>query len=211
MAVNAAVFRSSELGVTPTPSVASISATAIVASPPSVASVSSHQSNVAPTAAVPASWAAMSKSGAGKTIDITPAKKLPKKYILLNSNYERLDEVLENADPLYVKKFNERIRDRNYCNSHHLKGFCTTGDTCQFKHGEKLSDGEQKVLRQKARNIKCKLGSWCDNFDCPYGHRCKHGKECSNDDCRFYETHHVDFRPAYKKYENGDYEKLKQL
>ena len=162
--------------------------------PPSNSQTSSPQLAQAAHPA-PSSWAAMSKSGAstGKTIDITPAKKAPRKHILLNSNYDRLDEPLPPVQQQYVKKFNERIRDKNCCNNYHLKGFCSNGDGCNFQHGDRLSDGEQRVLRHKARSIKCNSGSWCEEFDCPYGHRCKFGgKDCSNDECRFFDTHHVD-------------------
>ncbi|KAI8198975.1 hypothetical protein KHU50_008211 [Colletotrichum sp. SAR 10_65] len=107
-------------------------------------------------AQTPTSWSVVTKVSTGKTIDISSKKPTPKKYYLLNVESQRVDEQFPRIDPNVEKRFKERMTKsgKNLCNNFHLHGFCKNGDACPFLHGEKLSQGELTLLKQKKPRVK---------------------------------------------------------
>ncbi|KAF4828203.1 hypothetical protein CGCTS75_v007569 [Colletotrichum tropicale] len=156
-------------------------------------------------AQTPTSWSVVTKVSTGKTIDISSKKPAPKKYYLLNVESQRVDEQFPRIDPNVEKRFKERMTKsgKNLCNNFHLHGFCKNGDACPFLHGEKLSQGELTLLKQKSRGIPCNDMSGCDNADCMLGHHCRWLKNCEHSSCRFQGYHDIDTKPRVKVYEDG--------
>jgi hypothetical protein len=142
-----------------------------------------------PKAATPvsgdsSSWATVGK-GAPKTINIASKKAANRKFILLNAYDERLDSTLPRADQAATVRLSERVKTKKICNNYHLNGKCEAGQYCDYDHGERLSPGEQLVLKQRARNRSCPDRGACRDFDCTNGHVCPYGKDCYNDSCWF--------------------------
>jgi hypothetical protein len=149
-----------------------------------------------PKAATPipsegSSWATVGK-GAPKTINIAGKKAANRKFIILNAYDERLDSALPRADPAATIRLSERVKHKKVCNNYHLNGKCEAGKYCDYDHGERLSPGEQLVLKQRARNRSCPDRGECRDFDCTNGHVCPYGKDCYNDNCWFQDVHDVD-------------------
>ncbi|KAK5136364.1 hypothetical protein LTR08_003490 [Meristemomyces frigidus] len=157
------------------------------------------------------SWAAVGKGGVvGKIIDIS-AKKIPKRrYVVLNAYDERLDPELPAQDSNAYRRFTERLEAHGKCcNNFHLTGKCEAGEYCDYTHGERLTPGEQLVLKHKARSLGCPNKYLCRDPGCFSGHHCRFtAKDCFHDWCRFADTHGMDFEPAKKVYEDGSEEWL---
>ncbi|KAI0837619.1 hypothetical protein F5Y06DRAFT_270913 [Hypoxylon sp. FL0890] len=148
-----------------------------------------------------------------KNLAVTPSsspRSTPMKYYLVNSAGERVDEPLPLPDLISNQRFRERSEreGRQPCNRWHLTGVCEV-PTCTYYHGERLSPGEQLVLRIRARGTFCARKSACNNVDCYWGHHCKYGQKCRQAyTCTFAGTHDMDLTPAVKIYEDGSREKL---
>lgn len=142
------------------------------------------------------SWATVGKTvGPGnKTINITPTKAAPKRFVVTNVDDERLDQPLPRCDQAAQTRFTARLKDHGKCcNDYHLLGRCEAGEYCDYNHGERLSPGETLVLKHKARSRCCPLKYTCRNPDCTFGHHCKFGKGCTFDECWFADTHYMNF------------------
>ena len=85
-----------------------------------------------------------------------------------------------------------RTANGKFCNNFHLSGKCESGEYCDYNHGERLTPGEQLVLKHKARSRSCPKKAGCRDLDCTYGHHCKFGKNCFLENCWFIETHGMD-------------------
>ena len=168
----------------------------------------------------PPTWATVGRNGANsKTINIASKKVPVRKHILVNVNDERIDAELPRTDPGAEKRFADRLKTKGkLCNNYHLTGNCrcrhlfpistgvkalyktrmlTTsvgdaGEYCDYNHGERLSPGEQLVLKHKARSRTCPQREVCRDLDCTFGHHCKFGNSCWLDSCWFAQTHNVD-------------------
>jgi len=136
-------------------------------------------------------WAAVGKTGATtKTIDITTKKAPAKKHVLVNTYDERLDAPLPESDSKAFARFADRIKAHGkMCNNFHLTGKCESGEYCDYHHGERLTPGEQLVLKHKARSLCCSQKTSCRDAGCFLGHHCKYGSGCYLEWCRFSETH----------------------
>ncbi|TKA76237.1 hypothetical protein B0A55_06382 [Friedmanniomyces simplex] len=126
-------------------------------------------------------WAAVGKSGAtSKNIDITTKKVPAKRSVLVNVYDERLDTALPEKDSKAFARFSDRVKaNGKMCNNYHLTGKCDSGEYCDYHHGERLTPGEQLVLKHKARSLCCSQKSSCS------------------------ETHSRDLEPAKKVYADG--------
>ncbi|KAI5202680.1 hypothetical protein E4T38_05446 [Aureobasidium subglaciale] len=151
------------------------------------------------------SWATVGKN-APKTINIAAKKAPARKFILLNAYDERLDSILPKADQAATTRFTERVRTKKVCNNYHLNGKCKAGKYCDYDHGERLSPGEQLVLKHRARTRSCPDRGDCRDFDCTDGHVCPYGKDCYNDNCWFQEVHDVDTKVVSRIFESGEQE-----
>ncbi|KAK5125458.1 hypothetical protein LTR85_000567 [Meristemomyces frigidus] len=151
------------------------------------------------------SWAAVGKGGAvAKSFDISAKKSPPKKFILLNVHDERVDPELPAMDSNAYHRFTDRVKaNGKCCNNYHLQGKCDAKEYCDYNHGERLSPGEQLVLKHKARSLSCPNKYNCRDFNCFLGHHCKYGKGCFLDYCRFSDTHDQDMEPAKRYFEDG--------
>ncbi|KAK0274606.1 hypothetical protein LTR54_001140 [Friedmanniomyces endolithicus] len=172
----------------------------------------SSSSSPAPSAESGASntWAAVGKTGpTTKTIDITSKKAPAKKHVLVNTYDERLDAPLPESDSKAFARFADRIKIHGkMCNNYHLTGKCEAGEYCDYHHGERLTPGEQLVLKHKARSLCCPQKTTCRDAGCSLGHHCKHGSGCYLEWCRFAETHGRDLEPAKKVFADGSEEWL---
>ncbi|KAI1137226.1 hypothetical protein F5Y05DRAFT_388537 [Hypoxylon sp. FL0543] len=124
----------------------------------------------------------------------SPARLAPRKYYLVNSAGERVDEPLPLPDPLSNQRYRDRCEreNRQPCNRWHLTGSCDV-PSCTYFHGERLSLGEQLVLRIRARGTFCARKGACNNVDCYWGHHCKYGPKCrQTHTCTFAGTHDMD-------------------
>jgi len=139
-------------------------------------------------------WATIGKGGAAsKSIDIAPKKAPRKRYITLNVHDERLDPELPGMDSKAYHRFTERVNaNGKCCNNYHLLGKCDSKEYCDYNHGERLSPGEQLVLKHKARSLMCPNRYACREMNCFLGHHCKYGNTCYLDYCRFSDTHDMD-------------------
>ncbi|KAJ4303968.1 hypothetical protein N0V88_001570 [Collariella sp. IMI 366227] len=103
------------------------------------------------------SYAAMSRSSAPLTINISSQKKTapPRPFYQLNKNDQRVDVPLAKADPTAVKSLDDRRHKTgaNMCNRYHLSGVCKNGENCSFTHGSRLPAAEILALRHKTRNL----------------------------------------------------------
>lgn len=162
------------------------------------------------SAAQSSTWAAVGKNGStNKTINIASAQKPKPRCILVNAYGERVDEELPRSDPGAEARYGKRVETKGKCcNNFYLTGTCLAGKYCDYVHSEKLTPGELLVLKHKARSRSCPQKSWCHDFNCTFGHNCKFGNECFLERCYFSDTHHMDMRPAKKKYEDGTEEWL---
>jgi len=132
--------------------------------------------------------------------------------MLFSVHEERIDQPLPNSDPAAEKRFDARLKSKGKCcNEFHLKGHCPAGEYCgerpplrtllceyiltddpDYVHGERLTPGEQLVLKHKARSLTCGNRPYCDDIDCYKGHHCKFGKSCMISGCYFSDTHGMD-------------------
>lgn len=127
--------------------------------------------------------------GVGK-IDITAKKQAARKFMLLNAYDERMDQELPKTDSSAEYRFSERAKSKGkLCNNYHLTGKCGQGEFCDYHHGDRLTPGEQLVLKHKARSLHCPTKFGCRDFSCFLGHHCKFGSKCHLDYCRFADTH----------------------
>ncbi|KAI4737518.1 hypothetical protein E4T50_11985 [Aureobasidium sp. EXF-12298] len=172
---------------------------------PAQAAASTLPKSTTPNPSDSSSWANVGK-GAPKTINIAAKKTPARKYIVLNANDERIDPPLPRADPAATTRLLERVRHKKVCNNYHLNGKCDAGKYCDYDHGERLSPGEQLVLKQRARQRCCPERGYCRDFDCTNGHVCPYGKDCYNDNCWFQDVHDVDTKPASRIFEDGERE-----
>jgi len=125
-----------------------------------------------------------------QTIDITTKKAPAKKHVLVNTYDERLDAPLPESDSKAFARFADRIKAHGkMCNNFHLTGKCESGEYCDYHHGERLTPGEQLVLKHKARSLCCSQKTSCRDAGCFLGHHCKYGSGCYLEWCRFSETH----------------------
>lgn len=163
-------------------------------------------------------WATVGKAGtASKNISIAPSKKAaPRKHILLNVHDERIDVDLPRTDSGAEHRFAERVKAKGKCcksarsvqieinasnrsdtltpffrsgNSFHLGGCCDAKEYCDYIHGERLTPGEQLVLKHKAKSLCCPNRENCRDMNCFLGHHCKFATSCLYDVCRFSDTH----------------------
>ena len=162
-----------------------------VAPTPAQAAAANLPKAATPVSSDSSSWATVGK-GAPKTINIASKKAANRKFILLNAYDERLDSVLPRADFAATNRLSERVKHKKVCNNYHLNGKCEAGKYCDYDHGERLSPGEQLVLKQRARTRSCPDRGGCRDFDCTNGHVCPYGKDCYNDNCWFQDVHDVD-------------------
>lgn len=134
-----------------------------------------------------ASVGANSASGA-KEISIaartTPSNSnpVPKRFLLLNADGERIDEPLPTGDPATIRRVEDRVaRNGPLCNAYHLNGRCEKDQigACTYQHGERLGPKERLAWRQKARGTRCLQKQYCMKIDCPLGHICQYGKNCT--------------------------------
>ncbi|KAI1414024.1 hypothetical protein F5Y13DRAFT_159567 [Hypoxylon sp. FL1857] len=134
----------------------------------------------------------------------SPARLSPLKYYLVNASGERIDEPLPQPDAISKQRFRDRsdMEGRQPCNRWHLTGLCEV-PSCNYYHGERLSLGEQLVLRIRARGTFCAYKGSCRNVDCYWGHNCKYGNKCQRPTCVFSGTHDMDMIPAEKIFEDG--------
>jgi hypothetical protein len=141
------------------------------------------------------SWAALSRVNSAstpKTINIAPRKLAAPKFYTVNKAGERLDDDLARWEPGADKKFQAKIKEHgHYCNNFYIKGRCDDVDNCNYYHDDRITAAELLVLRYKARSLKCQNGTYCDDYECFYGHHCRYGKKCTGNPCRFADTHHV--------------------
>lgn len=114
------------------------------------------QTNGGAPSALESTWATVGKSvSPTKTINIAAKKAPPRRCIILNAYEERLDSELPRTDPGAEKRFVDRLKTGKLCNNFHLANNCTAGEFCDYKHGERLTPGEQLVLMHKARGRSC--------------------------------------------------------
>ena len=100
--------------------------------------------------------------------------------IARNKNGNRIDLHLEISDIL-LSEIKRRIP--KLCNNYHLRGHCSYGHVCGYKHGN-LCDRHKILLREVAREQPCRHGSSCSDPACFAGHRCLRKQNCG-DACRF--------------------------
>ncbi|KAI1204833.1 uncharacterized protein F4807DRAFT_445888 [Annulohypoxylon truncatum] len=138
----------------------------------------------------------------------------PPKYCVINFSGQRIDEEIPFCDSdaeyrLQMRTAREEMimKKRGPCNRWHLNATCDITQ-CPYYHGERLSLGEQIVLRRKARSKLCARGGACRDVDCFWGHHCRYGGKCVRRDCIFNGTHEVDTTPAERVYEDGSHERL---
>ncbi|KAI0881214.1 uncharacterized protein GGS22DRAFT_172676 [Annulohypoxylon maeteangense] len=141
----------------------------------------------------------------------------PFKYCLINSSGQRIDEEIPAYDfdaEYRLKMRSEReemmLKKKGPCNRWHLNGKCEL-TICPYYHGERLSSGEQLLLKGKARNMVCVKKSACRDVDCFWGHHCKYessGKKCPHSNCYFASTHSMDMTPTERIYADGSHERL---
>ncbi|KAI4759512.1 hypothetical protein E4T52_08346 [Aureobasidium sp. EXF-3400] len=172
---------------------------------PAQAAAANLPKNATPVSSEGSSWATVGK-GAPKTINIAGKKAANRKFIILNAYDERLDSALPRADPAATIRLSERVKHKKVCNNYHLNGKCEAGKYCDYDHGERLSPGEQLVLKQRARNRSCPDRGECRDFDCTNGHVCPYGKDCYNDNCWFQDVHDVDTKIMSRIFEDGEQE-----
>ena len=157
-----------------------------------------HKPNISPAPSGDSngssSWATVGKAGStGQAINIAAKKAAPRRSMMLNVHDDRLDVDLPQTDPTAYYRFSERIKTKGkFCNNYHLSGQCDAGEYCDYQHGERLSPGEQLVLKHKARSLYCPAKSYCREMACYLGHHCKYGKQCYFDYCKFADTHDMD-------------------
>ncbi|OTA91164.1 hypothetical protein M434DRAFT_32965 [Hypoxylon sp. CO27-5] len=139
----------------------------------------------------------------------SPSRSTSTRYYLVNASGERVDEPLPQPDSISKQRFRERCEREGSqpCNRWHLIGTCEV-PMCTYFHGERLSPGEQLVLRIRARGTFCAYKGSCRNPDCYWGHHCKYGHKCQRLNCTFSGTHDMDLTPAERIYDDGSREKL---
>ncbi|KAK8211497.1 hypothetical protein M8818_003150 [Zalaria obscura] len=172
-------------------------------------------SAVRPSLSSPAessTWAAVGKSGVtGKCINITPSKAPNRRHIITNAYKQRLDPDLPKPDYAAQQRLFDRIRKHKVCNAYHLIGKCEAGEYCDYDHGERLSPGEQLALRHRARTRSCMNRGDCRDFYCTLGHICPYGDKCTGgDQCWFADVHDIDQTPAWRLFESGEKELVKE-
>lgn len=117
----------------------------------------------------------------------------PRKYYLVNSSGERVDEPTPNYETSAAQRVDARIKEegRGPCYRYHLTGACNVS-ACSYYHNGRLGPDEQQVLRVRARNFPCAYRSACCNPDCFWGHHCRYGPKCQLANCGYGDTHGID-------------------
>ncbi|KAI1774620.1 hypothetical protein F4818DRAFT_418444 [Hypoxylon cercidicola] len=145
------------------------------------------------------------------SLDLAGRQATPttRKYYLVNSAGERVDEPTPKHTMAAAQLVETRIKGegRGPCYRYHLLGACDVA-SCTYYHKERLSPGEQLVLRSKARSFQCAYRSFCYNPDCLWGHHCRYGQKCQLHSCSYGDSHGIDITPAEKIYEDGSRERL---
>ncbi|KAK3701475.1 hypothetical protein LTR37_015449 [Vermiconidia calcicola] len=210
------IFRSDNLPskpsntISPTPFAPPVRAISTSQMQPSTAPFVPKSASPAPSSdsASSSSWATVGKSGmTAKTLNIASKKAPVRKFILVNVHDERVDAELPRCDPGAEKRFGDRLKSSGkFCNNFHLTGKCQSGEYCDYNHGERLTPGEQLVLKHKARSRSCPGKEYCRDLGCTFGHHCKFGKACYMPDCWFDSSHGMDLQPAKRVYEDGSEE-----
>nr|POE56245.1 hypothetical protein CFP56_50789 [Quercus suber] len=188
-----AVFRATNLQEQPPRLQASMSANPPEKVAPSVIARAPDDSpSTDPSRMTVSSWASISK-GITRTraIEVSEPTVAPR-YILLNANDQRLDIDLEQPSIDAQYRFNDRYKDKNLCNSYHLRNQCDAGSFCRHLHSNDLSKTERLVLQHKARGLVCHSGGLCRDFLCFHGHQCKYKNDCKMKPCRFEQFHGID-------------------
>ncbi|KAH8898380.1 hypothetical protein GQ53DRAFT_416994 [Thozetella sp. PMI_491] len=178
------------------------------ATPPAApARVTSPAVSVISTVDMDGTWASVGRNGAiAKMIDIG-SKKYARRYVQVNKKEQRIDCKLPPPEPAAHRRIQEAMRanSANYCNRYHLLSNCpSTGEYCQFVHGDRLVGVELNVLRNMARGILCHDMSRCRDVTCVLGHHCRTPNNCTfGAKCRFRESHNMDQAVVLKIYEDG--------
>ena len=79
----------------------------------------------------------------------------------------------------------DQIRNGNYCTVYHLRGYCSSGDRCKKRHGERLTGHARNALWTVAHGD---TNKFCNYFhllgECPSGPNCyyKHGERLTGSD-----------------------------
>nr|POF17360.1 hypothetical protein CFP56_65227 [Quercus suber] len=130
-------------------------------------------------------------------IGLTPANTAPRDFVYLNASGARLDSVLPAPDKAVDYHLSETSRQYGkLCNKYHLVGYCK-GESCQYRHGDPLTDAEKIVLMHKARSLACAKKSACRDVNCFRGHQCRFNTRCNFELCRMREFHDMDSDGTY--------------
>lgn len=58
------------------------------------------------------------------------------------------------------------------CNNYFLRGACSKGNECPYKHRPKLGEDDLNALAYLSRLNPCQQGQYCPDYTCVYGHHC---------------------------------------
>lgn len=118
------------------------------------------------------------------------------KSVLLNVDDERVDPPPKVEDFEVRESMLNRVEERRFCSSYHLRGYCSserTGIHCKHRHHPALNKQELDILENLARQLPCRIGSNCRKTDCTYGHVCQNQPGCTRGArCRLECFHKVD-------------------
>lgn len=78
--------------------------------------------------------------------------------MMLNSDNERVDPLLEEVDPETSQSMRIRADEQVFYFDHHLHGLCKANllnKPCNFRHGPRLNSDELRYLKRFCRGIIC--------------------------------------------------------
>ena len=103
---------------------------------------------------------------------------IPPGNVPVNKDHQRLDAYMQPIAASERAAFQSRIAKAKLCNNYHLKGHCTSGESCVYDH-RPISASEMKCLQQVNRQAPCPRKGSCRVLNCLGGHICQ------KPDCRF--------------------------
>ena len=94
--------------------------------------------------------------------------------IIVNKKQQRLDQELQSVDSEAALALDVRIRNSPVkpCNEFNFTGRCTLRG-CIYDHQRPLPPAQCMAFAKRTREARCKVGSWCRNEMCIYGHMCQ--------------------------------------
>lgn len=101
-------------------------------------------------------------------------KYLYPRPIIVNKKQQRLDQELPIVDPEAALALDVRLKNSSVrpCNEFNLTGKCTR-QGCTYDHQHPLPSAQCLPYAKKTREGRCKMGWWCRNEMCIYGHMCQ--------------------------------------